>query len=87
MTPAELRALLADALTLWGVAGRVEIAGDGVTIPTAAGTCTVAPAPQALRPIRWLVTTPERTVAGRGPRPAASIAGVLGAIREATEPG
>ncbi len=76
MTQAELRALLADALVLWGVAGRVVPDGDGVAVQVAAARCIVAPAPPGLRPVRWFVTTPER--AGRA---AASIAGVLGVVR------
>ena len=32
MNPPALRALLADSLTLWGVAGRVDIADSGLKI-------------------------------------------------------
>ncbi len=76
MTQAELRGLLADALALWGVAGRVAADGGGVAVLVAGARCVVAPADAALRPVRWFVTTPER--AGRA---AASVAGVLGVVR------
>ncbi|MGH7042519.1 MAG: hypothetical protein ACREFY_10345, partial [Acetobacteraceae bacterium] len=77
MTPAELRALLVDCLALWDAAGRVEADGDGAAVVTAAGRCVLRPAEPAMRPIRWLVATPERAAVGRGPRPAASLAAAL----------
>ena len=83
MTEAELRALLADCLMLWGVAGRAAATGDGVVIEAAAGTVRIAPADPALRPVRWFVRTPELVAAGRPPRAAASIAAVLGVVRAA----
>ena len=86
MTPAELRALLADSLALWGIAGRVEVLADGVAvIAPGAGRCVVRPADPALRPVRWFVEMPAAVAAGRGPRAAASIVGVLGAVRSVVE--
>ncbi len=83
MTDAELRALLADCLALWGVAGRAAATADGVVIEAAAGMVRIAPADPALRPVRWFVQTPERIAAGRPPRAAASIAAALGVVRAA----
>ncbi|HVB66695.1 MAG TPA: hypothetical protein VNE67_02430 [Acetobacteraceae bacterium] len=83
MTPAELRALVADCVALWGVAGRVEAEGESVAITTAAGRCVLRPADAALRPVRWFIETPERTAAGRGARAAPSIAAALGVVRAA----
>ena len=83
MTDAELRALLADCLVLWGVAGRATATGDGVVIAAAAGIVRIAPADPALRPVRWFVETPERRASGRAPRAAASIAAALGVVRAA----
>lgn len=85
VTQAELRALLADALALWGVSARVEPEGEGVAIAAGTTRCAVSPALPEARPIRWFVMTSERAAAGRGPRPAASIIGVLGALREALD--
>jgi hypothetical protein len=84
--PADLRALLADCLSLWGVAGRVETDGDGVAVVTADGRCRLHPAPADLRPVRWVVETPERVAAGRGPRPATSIVAALAVVRAAVDP-
>ena len=83
MTDAELRALLADCLALWGVAGQAAATGGGVVIETAAGMVRIAPADPALRPVRWFVETPERRASGRAPRAAASIAAALGVTRAA----
>jgi len=83
VTEAELRALLADCLALWGVAGQAAATGDGVAIEAAAGTVRIAPADPALRPVRWFVETPERSAAGRPPRAVASIAAALGVVRAA----
>jgi hypothetical protein len=85
VTPAELRALLVDALALWGVAGRVDTEGEGVAIATDAGPCRLRPAPRTARPVRWWVDTPERIAAGRGPRPASSIVAALAVVRAATD--
>ena len=76
MTQAALRDLLADALALWDLRGRVGAEGAGVAVTVAGTRATVVPADPALRPVRWFVTTPERA-----DRAAASIAGVLGVLR------
>ena len=73
---AALRDLLADALALWDLPGRVTAAEGGVAVMVAGARATVMPADPALRPVRWFVTTPERA-----DRAAASIAGVLGVLR------
>lgn len=73
---AELRDLLADALVLWEVPGRVTAERAGVAVTVAGARAVVTPADPALCPVRWFVTTPER--AGRA---AASVAGVLGVVR------
>lgn len=77
MSQAALRDLLADALALWDAPGRVVAEGDGVAVLLGAARATVLPADPALRPVRWFVTTPERS--GRA---AASVAGVLGVLRD-----
>lgn len=84
VTQAELRALVADCLAVWGATGRVEPDGDGVAITTAAGRCAVRPAAPELRPVRWWVETPERLAAGRRPRPATSIGAALAVVRATT---
>ena len=78
LSQAALRDLLADALALWDLPGRVTAAEGGVavTVAGARARATVMPADPALRPVRWFVTTPERA-----DRAAASIAGVLGVLR------
>ena len=77
MSQAELRDLLADALALWDAPGRAVAEDDGVAVLLGSARATVLPADPALRPVRWFVTTPER--AGRA---AASVAGVLGVLRD-----
>ena len=78
MTDAELRALLLDCLSLWGVAGRVEAHADGLAVND---TFIVQRAPTDMRPVRWLLHRP-----GRGPRPAPSIGALLTALRNAVRP-
>ena len=77
MTPPALRALLQDSLALWGVDGRVSVAGDGVTVAVAGVHIGVAPAPTTDLPIRWWVQ--------RGPqrRPCTSVLGLLRTLRNA----
>jgi hypothetical protein len=43
----------------------------------------VAPAPLDMRPIRWLLQTPERRAADRPPRAVPSIVALLAALRNA----
>lgn len=80
-TPAELRALLRDCLSLWSVRARIDVEGDGVTLATDAGVFSVHPADPALRPVRWFLQTPERAAAGRPPRAVPSIVALLAALR------
>jgi hypothetical protein len=79
VTPPELRDLLADALALWEVPGRVAVAGDGVAVE-GAGLRVVAAA-AAERPIRWWI---ER--AGQR-RPCTSVSGLLRGVRNAVGAG
>jgi hypothetical protein len=82
-THAELRALLADCLMLWGVQGRVVADDVGVTINTGDGAFSLQHAPPNLRPARWLLQTPPRQAANRPPRAAPSIVALLTALRNA----
>ncbi len=75
MTDAELRALLLDCLSLWGIAGRVEARNDGIAVN---GAFVIQRASAEMRPVRWLLHRP-----GRGPRPAPSIGALLTALRNA----
>ena len=81
MTDAELRGLLSDCLTLWGVEGRLALGQDGWEIETAEGSFSIARADAELRPVRWFLQTPERHAAGRPPRAAPSIGAALSALR------
>jgi hypothetical protein len=83
LTDAELRSLLLDCLTLWAVDGRVAVDDAGVTIATQAGDFVVQRAPAELRPVRWLLQTPERQVASRPPRATPSIVALLSSLRNA----
>ena len=85
MTPAQLRALLLDCLTLWDIAGTVTVEADHIAIVTASGVYTVARADPALRPVRWFYQTPDRAGAGRPPRAAPSVVALLSALRNALE--
>jgi hypothetical protein len=75
VTDAELRNLLQDALRLWDVAATVEPGAAGLEVRTASGTFTVARGPA---PARWFLQAPARR-----PRPAASVTGLLSALRHA----
>jgi hypothetical protein len=79
----ELRALLVDCITLWGVEARIAIDGDGVEIAASAATFRVQRAAEDMRPARWLLQTPERHVANRPPRATPSIVALLTALRNA----
>ena len=88
MTPPELRALLADSLLLWGVAGgRTALAAEGaVEIAAAEGmVLRVSPAPPADHPVRWWL---DRSVPGTAPRrrPCTGITGLLRGLRNALLP-
>jgi hypothetical protein len=77
MTPPALRALLADSLTLWGVAGRVEIADGGVRIVADEQVLHVTQAEPGEAPMRWWLISETRR------RPAASMLGLLRSLRYA----
>jgi len=83
MSDAELRGLLADCLTLWGVAGRLAVDDSGLRIVTHEGAFVLRRAPEDVRPVRWFVQTPAREVAGRAPRAVPSIGAALTALRNA----
>lgn len=72
-----LRALLADSLTLWGVAGRVEIADDRIKIIAAEKVLHVAQGAPGEAPMRWWLISETRR------RPAASMLGLLRSLRYA----
>ena len=77
MNPPALRALLADSLTLWGVAGRVDIADSGVKITVGDQVLHVAQAAPEEAPMRWWLIRETRR------RPAASMLGLLRSLRYA----
>ena len=83
MTDAELRMLLIDCLTLWGVEAKVTAASAGVAITANHATYHVEAAPPDLRPVRWLLQTPERHAAGRPLRAVPSVVAMLSALRNA----
>ena len=86
ITDPEVADLLRDAIALWSVAARVEPADDGAYVHTADGAVLiVARAPEDARPTRWTLMTPERAAAGRPPRAASSITGLLSALRAALD--
>ena len=83
MTDAELRSLLIDCLAVWEVRGTVTVTEAGVEI-VAGGKCVVLRrADKHDHPIRWLMQTPGRSAAGRGPRALPSIVAALTALRAA----
>ncbi|MBL6076735.1 hypothetical protein JMJ56_01875 [Belnapia sp. T18] len=79
MTPPELRDLLADALVLWEVAGRVAVAEGGVVLE-GLGLRVVAADGDEL-PIRWWIERPGHR------RPCTSISGLLRGLRNAVGAG
>jgi hypothetical protein len=83
MTEAELRALLIDCVALWGIAAKVAVASAGIEITADDATYHVAPAPLDMRPVRWLLQTPERRAADRPPRAVPSIVALLTTLRNA----
>ncbi|HME22389.1 MAG TPA: hypothetical protein VKI44_13775 [Acetobacteraceae bacterium] len=83
MTDAELRALLIDCATLWQIGARIAVCTDGMEIVTNNGAFLLQRAPRDMRPIRWLLHTPERRAANRPPRAAPSIGAALTALRNA----
>ncbi|HUN40490.1 MAG TPA: hypothetical protein VMU81_09385 [Acetobacteraceae bacterium] len=83
MSDAELRSLLRDCLVLWDIAGSIVAADGGMAIETKDGRFVLQRAAPDMRPVRWLLQTPERAVAGRVPRAAPSIVAALSALRHA----
>jgi hypothetical protein len=79
----ELRALLIDCVALWGLEARVSFCTDGVNITATDGTYLLHRAPPDMRPVRWLLHTPERRASNRPPRAAPSIVALLTALRNA----
>jgi len=77
MNPPALRALIADSLTLWGVAGRVDSADVGVRITVGDLVLHVAQALPEEAPMRWWLISETRR------RPAASMLGLLRSLRYA----
>ncbi|HEY6430537.1 MAG TPA: hypothetical protein VIZ17_01015 [Acetobacteraceae bacterium] len=86
MTEAELRALVADCVAVWGVGGRVAGAADGgVEVASATGRCVIRAAGMEERPARWYVEVPERVGAGRASRGLPSVVAMLAALRRRLE--
>ncbi len=83
MTDAELRSLLIDCIALWDIDAQVRVRAEGMQIATAEGVFLVQPAPSDMRPVRWLLNTPERRAANRPPRAVPSIVALLAALRNA----
>jgi len=79
----QLRGLIADCLSVWGVHGRVSPCEEGLEIVVDGKSLLLQPAPRDMRPMRWLLQTPERRGANRPPRAAPSIGAILTALRNA----
>jgi hypothetical protein len=79
VTPPELRDLLADALALWAVPGRLRVAEGGVALEGMA--LRVYAADAADRPVRWWLERPGQK------RPCTSVLGLLRALRNAVGAG
>lgn len=78
MTPPELRALLADCITVWDVAeARVAIEGEGVVVTGRDLVLRVDPAAPGDRPLRWWITRPGQR------RPCTGTLGLLRGLRNA----
>lgn len=83
MTEAELRGLLQDCIVLWNVNARVAVDPEGIKVVAGDAALLVQRAPADMRPLRWLLHTPERVAAGRPPRAVPSIVALLAALRNA----
>jgi hypothetical protein len=77
--------MLIDCVALWGVDAKVMVASRGIAIIADNATYDVEPAPADMRPIRWLLQTPERRAANRPARALPSIVAVLSALRNALD--
>jgi hypothetical protein len=78
-----LRGLIADCLSVWGLQGRISPCAEGVEIVVDGRSLLLQPASIDMRPVRWLLHTPERRAAKRPPRAAPSIVAMLTALRNA----
>lgn len=86
MTDAQVRSLLLDCLTLWGVKGTVTVRVSGdLAVETPTGLFMVTRADPGLWPLRWFYQTPERAAAQRPPRAAPSIVALMSALRVAMD--
>jgi hypothetical protein len=83
LSDAELRGLLIDCVALWGVEARITAGSGGLEIVTPHGVFLVQRATPEMRPLRWLLQTPDRHAAQRPPRAAPSIVALLSALRSA----
>jgi hypothetical protein len=83
MTDAEMRALLIDCLTVWGIPASVLAGDTGLQIAAQDGIYVLHRAAPEMRPARWLLQTPARQAANRPPRAAPSIVALLTALRNA----
>lgn len=79
LTDAELRMLLIDCLSLWGVEGHINVHADAIEIATSGATLRVQRAPRDMLPVRWLL----HRSANRSPRAVPSIVALLTALRNA----
>ena len=80
MTPADLRALLRDALKLWSIRAHVTVEPTHLAITHNQKTYRITQGPA---PTRWFLQTPDREAASRPPRPTPSITALLTARRAA----
>lgn len=76
----KLCGLLDASLAAWRIAGKARRDEAGAIIVNAAGKSIRIAAAAPGTPFRWTVTTPDRT------RGAASVVGVLRAVRSAIDP-
>lgn len=83
MTDAELRALLQDCMVLWSVNARVAVETEGIKVVADDAVLLIRRATADMRPVRWLLHTPERMAADRPPRALPSIVALLAALRNA----
>ena len=70
MNPADLRALLRDALKLWDIQAQVTVEPGHIALTRPEGQYRISKGPP---PTRWFLQTPDREAANRPPRPAPSI--------------
>jgi len=78
VTPPELRALVADSIAVWGIAGaRVVVEGDGIAVGAAGLALRIRPAAPEERPLRWWIERPGQR------RPCTGTLGLLRGLRNA----